>query len=177
MPLPANNPRAGRSGKLRGSRFRRLRQKKHLRLLRHPTRQNPSFHGGHFLTDNDLSRNVDFPTKEGHGVSSNEVPWNTNSGNGNGDGFTPSIQLSPTFVTIGTPIATVAALPSHSPEPTQYSPLTTSLPSGSIITGRPYQIFSEPVYRGDMYNVSFGGRFSNSRPSICLLYTSDAADE
>ena len=167
VPLPGNNPRTGRTGKLRGSHFRRIRHPKHLR----PTRQNPSFHGGHFLTDNDLSRNVAFPTKLGLGFSGNEVPRNTNSGNGNGDGFTPSIRLPPTFVTIGTPIAKVAALPSYSPVPTLYSLLTPSLPSVSLTTGRPYQILSDPVYRGDMYNVSFGGRFSNTKPSSSYAST------
>ena len=159
VPLPSNNPRTGRTGKLRASHFG-LRHQNPLRR----TRQKPSFNGGRFLSDNSLSRNIAFHSNGGHGVSSTGVRRNKISSQGYGDKFRPSIKLPSTFVTISHPVATVASLQTPTPSTNNYISSTTSLPpliTASLITGRPIQFTSVPVYS----NVSVGGRNSYNTPS------------
>ena len=156
--MPANNPRTGRTGKLRASHFG-LRHQNPLRR----TRQKPSFNGGRFpsFPDNSLSRNIAFQSNGGHGVSSSGVRRNKISSQGYGDKFRPSIKLPSTFVTISHPIATVASLQTPTPSTNNYISSTTSLPTVSLITGRPIQFTLDPVYS----NASVGERNTYNRPS------------
>ena len=155
VPLPSNNPRTGRTGKLRASHF----GLRHQNPLRQRTRHKPSFHGGRFLSDNNLSRNIAFHSNGGRGLSKNEVQRNRNYGQGYDDKFTPSIKLPSKFVTISHPIATVASLQTPTPSTNNYISSTTSLPP--LITGRPIQFALDPVYS----SASSGGGNSINRPS------------
>ena len=98
VPLPADNPRAGRNGKTRRPSIGLVR---HPTSLRHSTGQNllPS-NGGNFLSSNKLSsRNIAFPSNGGVGDSSSKkIPWQSDTSDGGG--FRPSFQLPPDFVTV-----------------------------------------------------------------------------
>ena len=138
VPQPSNNPRTGRTGKLRASQF----GLRHQNPLRQRKRHKPSFHGGRFLSDNSLSRNIAFPSNGGRGVSNNGARRNRNSNQGYDEKFVPSIKLPSKYVTISHPIATVASL--QTPTPSNYFSTTTDLPP--LITGRPIQFALDSVY-------------------------------
>ena len=96
VPLPADNPRAGRNGKTRRPSNGQVR---HPIPLRHSTGQNLPSNGGNFLSNNKLSsRNIAFPSNGGGGGSSRKIPWQSDTSHGGG--FRPSVQLPPDFVTV-----------------------------------------------------------------------------
>ena len=138
VPQPSNNPRTGRTGKLRASHF----GLRHQNPLRQRKRHKPSFNGGRFLSDNNLSRNIAFNSNGGRGGSNTGARRNKISNQGYDDKFTPSIKLPSKYVTISHPVATVASL--QTPSPSNYFSSTTSLPP--LITGRPIKFALDSVY-------------------------------
>ena len=164
IPVPANNPRAGRSGKLRAPYLGPIRHPNPLRRL---SGLNPSITSGNFpAANNILSRNLVLPAfGRSYGLGSDSAQWNTNLGKMNGGGFKPSVQLPSTFVKRSHPIATVVPSPPRYHQNNQLPPLlSTSLPNISPTSGLPSQIPLGSSIQVDS-NTIYGGRFSNNRPS------------
>ena len=164
IPVPANNPRAGRSGKLRAPYLGPIRHPNPLRRL---SGLNPSITSGNFpAANNILSRNLVLPAfGRSYGLGSDSAQWNTNLGKMNGGGFKPSVQLPSTFVKRSHPIATVVPSPPRYHQNNQLPPLlSTSLPYISPTSGFPSQIPLGSSIQVDS-NTIYGGRFSNNRPS------------
>ena len=164
IPVPANNPRAGRSGKLRAPYLGPVRHPNPLRRL---SGLNPSITSGNFpAANNILSRNLVLPAfGRSYGLGSDSAQWNTNLGKMNGGGFKPSVQLPSTFVKRSHPIATVVPSPPRYHQNNQLPPLlSTSLPYISPTSGFPSQIPLGSSIQVDS-NTIYGGRFSNNRPS------------
>ena len=161
IPVPANNPRAGRSGKLRAPYLGPVRHPNPLRRL---SGLNPSITSGNFpAANNILSRNLALPAfGKSYGLGSDSAQWNTKM---NGGGFNPSVQLPSTFVKRSHPIATVVPSPPRYHQNNQLPPLlSTSLPYISPTSGLPSQIPLGSSIQVDS-NTIYGGRFSNNRPS------------
>ena len=164
IPVPANNPRAGRSGKLRAPYLGPIRHPNPLRRL---SGLNPSITSGNFpAANNILSRNLVLPAfGRSYGLGSDSAQWNTNLGKMNGGGFKPSVQLPSTFVKRSHPIATVVPSPPRYHQNNQLPPLlSTSLPYISPTSGLTSQIPLGSSIQVDS-NTIYGGRFSNNRPS------------